>query len=254
MKKQSNKGSLLGHLLSPITMGFSRSKQRSKQVSQEMLTRRTTTSLNEKSLSINSDGNDTAQDDDDVIVEESRITSIKKFHRTETSEGISCAALSLHTGSFPSCPGGATKNLDDEILVVPLVIESSKKQRLAHQVSALSDVPVEGEQPGVVCSPCSSTGEATSVETLVKSINELWLQDPSLVIGNNDAAQCREVMETLLADKEQLHRILVARKYTINLSTNLFFEQLRFRTRWEPENIGPQDIPNALPCKLFLYV
>jgi hypothetical protein len=134
------------------------------------------------------------------------------------------------------------------------VVESSKKPRLLHKVSAISDVTVEGRQD--ISSPStSSTQEDVAVEeTLVKSIHQRWRKDSASIIGNNDKRQCQLVLETLLADKEQLERILIARKYKLDQSTDLFFEQVRFRARWKPQSIRPQDIPNALPCECLFCV
>jgi len=48
-------------------------------------------------------------------------------------------------------------------------------------------------------------------------------------------------------DDDQLIRILKARNHDIPQTTELFLEQVRFRTKWQPRSISPASIPNALP-------
>lgn len=58
-----------------------------------------------------------------------------------------------------------------------------------------------------------------------------------------------QLLEKMLGDEAQLERILIARKYEMEACVSLFFEQFRFRAKWKPQSIQPEDIPNALPCK-----
>jgi hypothetical protein len=56
----------------------------------------------------------------------------------------------------------------------------------------------------------------------------------------------------MLADKDQLERILIARKYELGPSVDLVWEQVRFQARWKPDQIQPKDTSTALACKYFV--
>jgi hypothetical protein len=48
-------------------------------------------------------------------------------------------------------------------------------------------------------------------------------------------------------DEAHLDRLLVARQYQMQPTVDLFFEQIEFRVQYQPSNISPSSIPNALP-------
>ena len=66
-------------------------------------------------------------------------------------------------------------------------------------------------------------------------------------VGSDNAKEAMKLYMELLQDEAHLERILVARKYDETLSTDLFFEQVRFRARYRPTEIDPKSMPNALP-------
>ena len=84
-------------------------------------------------------------------------------------------------------------------------------------------------------------------------IRKAWLEKPkeaAVVAAQEDNEQnANRLLEKMIGDEAQLGRILVARKYEMDASVSLFLEQLRFRAKWKPSSIQPEDIPNALPCK-----
>ena len=71
------------------------------------------------------------------------------------------------------------------------------------------------------------------------------------------------IMKGLLQDKKHLLRILIARQYDIQKSTMLFYEQVRFQTKFykpkqllianDEESIKKTLIPNAYKCKFNLF-
>ena len=68
-------------------------------------------------------------------------------------------------------------------------------------------------------------------------------------VGPKHAEEAMKVCETLLHDEAHLDRILVARKHDETQSVDLFFEQVKFRAKYRPLDLGPESIPTALPCK-----
>ena len=100
------------------------------------------------------------------------------------------------------------------------------------------------------------------IEEFRRVIRKAWLEKAPIVAGavavtstgetkEEDEEPCANpLLEKLLRDEAQLDRILVARKYEMDACVSLFFEQFRFRAKWKPQSIQPEDIPNALPCKL----
>jgi hypothetical protein len=92
--------------------------------------------------------------------------------------------------------------------------------------------------------------EKKAVEELKLAIRKALDEEPeSSTVGNASREDSAGLLEKMLADQPQLVRILIARKYRMEACVSLFFEQLRFRARWRPEGLQPEDIPNALPCK-----
>lgn len=90
-----------------------------------------------------------------------------------------------------------------------------------------------------------------AIEELIGCVQKAWEKDEkssSKAITTTDDGVAF-LFEKMLADRALLNRILVARKNKMEDCVDLFFEQLRFRIRWKPESIQPEDIPNALPCK-----
>jgi len=85
-------------------------------------------------------------------------------------------------------------------------------------------------------------------ESIARRINvddefEYWQE----TVGPDDAKEAIKVYQALLEDEAHLKRICVARKPDETLSTDLFFEQVRFRARYRPTEIDPKTIPSALP-------
>lgn len=122
---------------------------------------------------------------------------------------------------------------------VPTITPQSENDILQEKISSPASL-VEEDQP-----------DEEAVEELKSIVRKAWDDEPeSTTIGNNCREDCAALLEKMLADRPQLIRILIARKYQMEACMSLFFEQLRFRARWKPESIQPEDIPNALPCKL----
>lgn len=94
------------------------------------------------------------------------------------------------------------------------------------------------------------TLEDTAIVAEFKAaIQKTWKAEDDTTLNNVDKNDFLQAKETLFADTPQLERILIARKDNMEDAVALFFEQVRFRARWKPRDIGPKDIPNALPCK-----
>jgi hypothetical protein len=93
-----------------------------------------------------------------------------------------------------------------------------------------------------------------AVEKLKVSIEKRWDEVRDLAVTERGPTDedCDGMFEKMITDRAQLLRILVARKYEMENSINLFFDQLRFRARWKPQSITIANIPNALPCKFGL--
>lgn len=63
--------------------------------------------------------------------------------------------------------------------------------------------------------------------------------------------ECKQTLKKLLVDDANMLRILIARKRDIAVSTKLFFEQVKWRAKWQPETIDTGSIPTALKCEFF---
>lgn len=63
---------------------------------------------------------------------------------------------------------------------------------------------------------------------------------------DNLAELAQQTTKELLNDDFHLLRVLIARKYDMKLSTDLFIEQVKWRTKWQPKDIDPSTIPCAL--------
>lgn len=71
-------------------------------------------------------------------------------------------------------------------------------------------------------------------------------------VGEKNVSEATKLYESILeSGHDVLRRILIARNNDIELSTSMFFEQIRWRARWRPNDISLDQIPNALPCKCF---
>eukprot|EP00934_Nitzschia_sp_Nitz4_P008048 Nitzschia sp. Nitz4//scaffold3_size479765//377012//378226//NITZ4_000159-RA/size479765-augustus-gene-1.621-mRNA-1//-1//CDS//3329550935//8038//frame0 len=93
---------------------------------------------------------------------------------------------------------------------------------------------------------------STDVQNFRQAVQVAWKEDPESLQGSKKNSTSSEEefvsqMQELLSDTPQMERILIARKYQLEDSVALFFEQVRFRVRWQPKAITPKDIPNALP-------
>jgi len=84
-----------------------------------------------------------------------------------------------------------------------------------------------------------------SVQQFLSKNDGYWQKPEDGVEGKVEESE--RVYESMVKDKDQLHRILVARNFHIKKSRDLFLEQVRFRARWTPESIDPASIPVALP-------
>jgi hypothetical protein len=93
--------------------------------------------------------------------------------------------------------------------------------------------------------------EERSIAKLKACIEAVWEGDSDSILTQQGLSQedCSLLFIHMIADRAQLLRILVARKYDMDACVDLFFEQFRFRARWKPQSIRSEDIPNALPCK-----
>ena len=81
-----------------------------------------------------------------------------------------------------------------------------------------------------------------------QNVDEYWLE----CVGEKNISEAKRLYEfTLESDHDALRRIQIARNGDIELSTDLFFEQIRWRARWRPNDITLDQIPNALTCKFF---
>lgn len=96
-----------------------------------------------------------------------------------------------------------------------------------------------------------SSGSTASVKAFTDAIlkdkdqrtDEMMARDDGLTEGLS------HYFEELVEDFDQLERILIARKYETGASVDLFWEQVRFRARWEPDRIRPEHIATALACE-----
>lgn len=78
--------------------------------------------------------------------------------------------------------------------------------------------------------------------------DEYWME----CVGEKNVSEAKRLYQlTLESDHDALRRILIARNNDMELSTSMFFEQIRWRARWRPNDISLDQIPNALPCKCF---
>lgn len=96
--------------------------------------------------------------------------------------------------------------------------------------------------------------EENSIQEFKQAIESRWeKQQDTLLRGAENSVPSKddflEVFYNLKADKPQLQRILIARNYEMEACADLFFEQLRFRARWKPQTILPEDISKVLACK-----
>lgn len=149
------------------------------------------------------------------------------------------AAKSLMVGTVPQNHTSYNKNIT--MTTAKGVREISK--------STTPLVNLASDETETIASEGENSRDETAVDDLIKAVKQAWDEDHLAVCRNVNHMDCEEEMEKLLADKPQLARILVARKYQIDESVSLFFEQIRFRAKWKPLHVQPEDIPNALPCK-----
>lgn len=56
----------------------------------------------------------------------------------------------------------------------------------------------------------------------------------------------KRVAAESLSDEPNLHRILIARKHNMGDASNLFFEQVAWRSKWKPREVDKGAIPHAL--------
>ena len=93
--------------------------------------------------------------------------------------------------------------------------------------------------------------EERSIAKLKACIEAVREEESNPILTQQGLSQedCHDLFIHMIADRAQLLRILVARKYDMDACVELFFEQFRFRARWKPQSIRSEDIPNALPCK-----
>mmetsp|Transcript_37496 Transcript_37496/g.90912 ORF Transcript_37496/g.90912 Transcript_37496/m.90912 type:complete len:380 (-) Transcript_37496:185-1324(-) len=175
-----------------------------------------------------------------------------------TTAGVSVSSQSLLSGSFPL---NFEDNDDDDAIQihsriqVPFEIVSSsttstheRKPTLQTHVSSLSvDITAREEE--------DEQEEKIDVVSFAQHLKQQWQIDPQSMIQTTTSSgrtplnleDCKLVVRQMTADPKHLQRILIARKYNLQDSTSLFFEQVRFRARWKPQEIQPNDIPNALP-------
>jgi hypothetical protein len=193
----------------------------------------------------------------------------KGYKRSETSEGVSAMGVSIHVGDFPdSDDDGAVllavmdaKPRDEPRAAEPKPwrqktagINSAETDRMAKEIHPSTTTTRDNSHQGILL-----PSDRADVDSLVESIQRRRQTDrcsegigQGSVVSNSmhrDMDQYDMLLERMLADEDQLLRILIARQRKIAPSTDLFLEQLRFRLRWRPQDIGPNDIPNALPCK-----
>jgi hypothetical protein len=65
--------------------------------------------------------------------------------------------------------------------------------------------------------------------------------------GDDRVTKAKSISDSILKDEKQLERLLIARKYNGDKTLDMFFEQVRFRAKYQPSSIDPTTIPNALP-------
>lgn len=167
-----------------------------------------------------------------------------------TTTGISVASRSLLSGSFPlNYDGGNGAIQIHSTFQVPLEIGSCcpsvhEKPTLKSHLSSLSADTTAREE---------DEEEKIDTRSFAKHLEKLWQNEPHNLIQTSSRPlnfdDCQFVYRQMIVDSKQLQRILIARKYDLQESTSLFFEQVRFRARWKPELIQPKDVPNALPCR-----
>lgn len=91
----------------------------------------------------------------------------------------------------------------------------------------------------------------SDLEHFIDYIKDSWITKSPLIQGKSkqqvNQNECETMMKEILRDRNQLCRILHARKHDLESSTRMFWEQVRFRNRWRPKEIEPSHLPNALP-------
>jgi len=143
-------------------------------------------------------------------------------------------------------------------------IEGQKENNMVYQGNVRSTSLMTGEVPTsptqkvvvvvrpnadiiVVDEEHQNDDDKGAIESLKGRIETVWREDSDS--GSNQQEEMKTLFDEMIVDREQLLRILVARKYEMEACIDLFFEQLRFRARWKPQCIQSIDIPNAIPCK-----
>lgn len=93
-----------------------------------------------------------------------------------------------------------------------------------------------------------SSGSTASVKAFTDAILKDKDQRTDEMVARDDGLTegLSHYFEELVKDFDQLERILIARKYETGASVDLFWEQVRFRARWEPDRIRPEHIATAL--------
>ena len=151
----------------------------------------------------------------------------------QSLEGVCMKAVSILSGDFPSC-----SDYDD---IIPSTNQTDENENPPSLLKKMSTVSLSETE----------IDEADS-EMLTEYIQYCWSTKSPPVYSKNtkhtiDEEECERVMNDMLRDKSLLQRILKARKFQLEASTLLFFEQVRFRARYHPPEIQPIQIPNALP-------
>ncbi|CAJ1959891.1 unnamed protein product [Cylindrotheca closterium] len=171
-----------------------------------------------------------------------------------TTTGVSVSSLSLLSGSFPlnyNDDGNviqilSTVQVPFEMRSSTITVANEKPTMLQTcRVSSLSDVDDTAKE-------YEDEVENIDIASFAEHLNQQWQSDPQSMVQTASSRplnleDCKLVVQQMMADPKHLQRILIARKYDLQDSASLFFEQVRFRARWKPQEIKPKDIPNALP-------
>jgi hypothetical protein len=152
-------------------------------------------------------------------------------------------ARSLHTGVIPATSSSSSSSStitdgggdDEDIQEVPLV-----QKAVPFQTASTTTLTDEEEDETTSDDDDTADLKKTFIDAILRG-----KQEQQQFEDDNEESYFRR----LLADGDQLERILISRKYELGPSVDLFWEQVRFRDRWKPDQIRPADISTALSCE-----
>eukprot|EP00980_Cylindrotheca_fusiformis_P012830 scaffold3168_cov54-Cylindrotheca_fusiformis.AAC.1 len=184
-----------------------------------------------------------------MLAPNKNVSSTSSNHDTS----VSVASKSLLSGDFPDDDDSACSTSycsNKNAAAIPSMVVSSSESGgsecpMCRQISTLSVNEMELEDDGII-------DDLADVNMLAEHAKLEVTKNPSRIEGRaapTISEDAKQAFRELIQDREQLERILIARKHQLEAATDLLLEQVRFRARWKPAEIKSSDIPNALPCE-----